>query len=149
MRTSDTTQRDTSSQKMQATISVDTKINKEPTNLWQWLAIGEAVIIVLLLFSVFLRKRQEYSSKHQALIDEAKAGEVDFKDVLSSAFHAEALYKKLIRVCHPDRFPKDIEPHKYEWGMDITARLGKAQHSFRQLRELQQEIEDKLKITIK
>lgn len=109
-------------------------------NLWMIIAIVELAIILLLL----LVKRKADDKRSTIKRQVMKEGEINFDNVIASSFGAEALYKELIKKCHPDRFAPDEE--KVAIANDLTERLGKYKHDITRLNELKEEAIVKLRI---
>lgn len=109
---------------------------------WMVVAIAEFVIIICVLFA----HRNKASKKRDIKRLVKKEGDINFANVIASSFGAEALYKELIRKCHPDRFAPDA--NKVAIANDITERLGKYKHDLNKLNELKQEAIHKLNINI-
>lgn len=51
------------------------------------------------LLAYFARKKEIRKAKKKVLEED-----IDFDNIVSSAFHAKKLYDELKAVCHPDRF---------------------------------------------
>ena len=51
------------------------------------------------LLAYFARKKEIRKTKKKVLEED-----IDFDNIVSSAFHAKKLYDELKTVCHPDRF---------------------------------------------
>lgn len=111
-------------------------------NWWMIIAIVELVIIVVLFMSKGKSDDKKRSIKKQI----REEGDINFGNVIASSFGAEALYKELIRKCHPDRFAPDDE--KVAIANDITERLGKFKHDLQKLNELKEEVVNKLNIKV-
>ncbi len=109
---------------------------------WMVVAIAEFVLIICVLFA----HRNKASKKRDIKRLVKKEGDINFANVIASSFGAEALYKELIRKCHPDRFAPDA--NKVAIANDITERLGKYKHDLNKLKELKQEAIYKLNIII-
>lgn len=109
---------------------------------WMVVAIAEFVLIICVLFA----HRNKASKKRDIKRLVKKEGNINFHNVIASSFGAEALYKELIRKCHPDRFAPDA--NKVAIANDITERLGKYKHDLNKLKELKQEAIYKLNIII-
>ena len=109
---------------------------------WMMIAIVELVIIVVLLFSKGKADDKKRSIKRQV----REEGDINFGNVIASSFGAEALYKELIRKCHPDRFAPDEK--KVAIANDISERLGKYKHDLKKLNELKEEAVNKLNIKL-
>lgn len=109
---------------------------------WMVVAIAEFVLIICVLFA----HRNRASKKRDIKRLVKKEGDINFANVIASSFGAEALYKELIRKCHPDRFAPDA--NKVAIANDITERLGKYKHDLNKLNELKQEAIHKLNIVV-
>lgn len=55
------------------------------------------------LLAYFARKKEIRRARKKVLEEQ-----IDFNNIVSSAFHAKELYDELKTVCHPDRF-QDVE----------------------------------------
>jgi len=111
-------------------------------NWWMVIAIIELIIIIALLFSKNKADSKKRSIKKQVM----EEGKIDYSNIIASSFGAEALYKELIRKCHPDRFASDEK--KVAIANDISERLGKYKHDLKKLNELKEEAITKLNISI-
>ena len=109
------------------------------TNWWMIISIVELVVI-LLSFYRFNNKRNRVKQRIK------NEGDIDFANIVDSAFGAERMYKKLIRQCHPDRFAPD--ENKMAIANDITERLGKSKNDLKELEILKAEAISKLNINI-
>ncbi|MCR5013777.1 MAG: hypothetical protein K6A28_03270 [Bacteroidales bacterium] len=112
-------------------------------NWWMLIAILEfALILFLLLFKRAKTDDQKKNIKRKVMAE----GDINNDNLINSMFNAEALYKALIRACHPDRFAPDEE--KVAIANDITERLGNHRHDMSKLNELKKEAIEKLNINI-
>lgn len=111
-------------------------------NWWMIIAIVELVVILILIFS----RRSGISPKDEIKHKVMNEGEIDFGNVINSAFASDELYKKLIRSCHPDRFPGDED--KIAIANDLSSRITKSQRDQKALKALKEEAEQKLNIHI-
>ncbi len=107
-------------------------------DVWFWIAIVEFVIIILLLFSKKDSKKSEIRKK---VLNE---GDIDFGNTIKSSFHAEPLYKELMRKCHPDLFAPDET--KMHIANEITMRISKNKNDLKELEKLREEAINKLNI---
>lgn len=114
------------------------------SNPWMWIAIIGMFIIVILLFVLLKKPKNKNRQIKEGILSE---GDIDFGNIMNSAFHAEALYKNLIKVCHPDRFAPDKA--KMEIATDISLQIGKNKYDVKALKELAEEAKCKLNIEIK
>ena len=123
---------------------VNQVMDSATTNIWMWVAILEIVIIVILLLKLCSKSFDKKAELKKKVMSE---GDIDFGNIINSSFNSEALYKKLMRVCHPDRFAPDDE--KVAIATDISLRLGKNKHDINVLKALAEEAKNKLNIDIK
>ena len=71
-------------------------------------------------------------------------GDIDFGNTIKSSFHAETLYKELMRKCHPDLFaPDEI---KMRVANEITMRISKNKNDLKELEKIKEEAINKLNI---
>lgn len=110
-------------------------------NWWLIVAIIEFLIIVFLLLS---RKKTNYDEISSIKKGVKSEGQINFDNLNKSFFHADALYKKLIVKCHPDRFAPDEE--KMKIATDISTRIGKYKNNYERLEALKEEAKNKLNI---
>lgn len=113
-------------------------------NWWMIIAIAELVLIIALL--IFRGKKKQVDKKSEIKRKVMNEGEIDFGNVINSAFASDELYKKLIRSCHPDRFPGDED--KIAIANDLSSRITKSQKDQKALKALKEEAEQKLNIHI-
>ena len=59
--------------------------------------------VVKRLLQYYARKKEIHKAREKILEEQ-----IDFDNIVSSAFHAKELYDELKTVCHPDRF-QDVE----------------------------------------
>lgn len=90
------------------------KINSNSSNFWHYIAFGEFLIILSLVFYIIYLKRRQTLSKFEKEILEAKNTDIDMDDLMLSINKSRELYKELSRKCHPDQhmnseFQKEIE----------------------------------------
>ena len=90
------------------------KINSNSINIWHYIAFGEFLIILSLVFYIIYLKRRQTLSKFEKEILEAKNTVIDMDDLMLSINKSRELYKELSRKCHPDQhmnseFQKEIE----------------------------------------
>lgn len=110
---------------------------KSEVNLWLWVAIIEAAIIVALLLVIAYKKSTFHKLKAEILSEQP-----DFNNLFDSVFNAERLYKELSRICHPDRFAPDKQ--KMEIANELFQRVAKNRNNIKMLQELKNEITQKL-----
>lgn len=126
-----------------ANVAAQTQSCGGSINWWMVISIIEFAVIVILLLG---RTTKHYDKRSRVKQQVKSEGDIDFGNIVNSAFGAEALYKELIRKCHPDRFAPDAE--KMAIANDITERLGKNKNDIKKLNELKVEAIDKLNINL-
>ena len=73
-------------------------------------------------------------------------GEVDFDNIVNSAFNSNKLYRDLIIKCHPDRFAPDES--KMQIANELSARLTQCQRDINALNAIKKEAIEKLNINL-
>ena len=111
-------------------------------NVWMIVAVIELLLIIILL----LAHGKKDSAKTEAKKRVLEEGDIDMKNIVTSAFNAEAVYKELIIKCHPDRFAPDET--KMEIADNLSKRITKSRHDLKTLDALRQEAKEKLNINI-
>lgn len=124
-------------------VAVQTQTDGGSFNWWMLISIVEFAVIIILLLGRVTKHEDKRSHIKQQVKSE---GDIDFGNIVNSAFGAEALYKELIRKCHPDRFAPDAD--KVAVANDITERLGKHKNDIKKLNELKVEAINKLNINL-
>lgn len=116
-------------------------------NIWLYIALVEAAIIIVLLWLVLKSNNIDSAALERERIKShvMKSGDIDFGNIIDSSFNATGLYDKLKVRCHPDRFPNDIEKQKL--ADNIFQEITKNRTNIRRLKELQSEAIDKLNIS--
>mgnify|MGYP000875003887 CR=1 FL=1 len=109
-------------------------------NIWLWIAFIE---FILILFLLFIRKKAE-SSSILKFKKEAKAGEIDFGNIINSSFHVKPLYDELKVKCHPDRFTDNAE--KNQIALELFQEISKTKTNYKKLVELKELAKQKLNI---
>lgn len=111
-------------------------------NVWMWLAIAELIVIFYLLFV-----RQKRNSKKKGKMkfkDDSLKENIDFENILKSAFNSIPLYDELKIKCHPDRFAPDEA--KSTIADSIFQEITKNKTNYKKLLELKEESKQKLNI---
>lgn len=119
------------------------------SNRWIWLVIVSVFVILLLIIIVLVHRRTKTKpvDNLDMLKQQAKEqGNVDFSNVINSAFNSKQLYDKLKVKCHPDRFP--LNPEKNAIANDIFQRIKKNEYNVEELEKLKDEAIEKLGISI-
>lgn len=113
-------------------------------NAWTIIAIVEFVIILVATYVI--HKKQNLSPKR--LVKKKVLSEnVDFGNILNSAFHAKALYDQLKVKCHPDKFVN--EPEKERIALELSQQISKNENNVKELQILKQRAIDELNINFK
>ena len=105
-------------------------------NLWFWIALAELIIIIFLLIP--RKKSASKAAKNKK--------DIDFGNIINSAFNSKSLYDKLKIRCHPDRFSGD--PEKEKIANELFEEISKHKTDLKKLQMLAQEAKEKLNITI-
>ena len=121
------------------------------SNSWIWIAIVSTSVILLLVVILLVHRRTKTKTKPVDNLDILKQqvreqGNVDFSNLINSAFNSKQLYDKLKVKCHPDRFPLDDE--KNAIANDIFQRIKQNEHNVDELNKLKEEAEEKLGVII-
>lgn len=112
------------------------------TNWWMWIAITELIIIIVLMFRG--RTNTDFEKKLAIKKKVVAEGEIDYANIVGSAFHAEPLYKELIINCHPDRFATDET--KRAIADELSLRIAENKNNYKRLCELKEEAKTRLNI---
>lgn len=114
-------------------------------NWWLWILAGILVLAVILFFPLRKKKYKPVITSVNPDTDTSK--EIDFKNIVKSAFHAKALYDELKIKCHPDRFPTD--PQKNAIAERLFQEIAKNKNNIKRLNELKEEAIQTLNINFK
>jgi hypothetical protein len=91
----------------------------------------------------FFRKRKD--PENDALIEKIKEEQIDMQNIFSNISNRtkiEVLYKELCKLCHPDRFEKDLE--KQRLAKELFDRLQSSKTDYNRLLELKTIINEQL-----
>lgn len=91
----------------------------------------------------FFRKRKD--PKHDALIEKIKEEQIDMQNIFSNISNRakiEDLYKELCKLCHPDRFEKELE--KQRLAKELFDRVQSSKTDYNRLLELKDIINEQL-----
>lgn len=111
-------------------------------NKWLILASIEFLIIILLIMK--LRNKKGVDNLENEIL-KSKGTSINMNDIMNNINLAPSLYKKLSRVCHPDRFAgTDFETTAKE----IFQEVQQAENNHAKLCDLKIQIEQKLNLTI-
>ncbi|MDE5609581.1 MAG: hypothetical protein K2I66_04255 [Bacteroidales bacterium] len=113
-------------------------------NAWTIIAIIEFVIILVVTYVI--HKKQNLSPK-RLVKKKALSENVDFDNIVNSAFHAKALYDQLKVKCHPDRFVN--EPARERLALELSQQISKNKNNVRELQIIKQRAIDELNINFK
>ena len=126
---------------MQSLIDATKCIDCWSLNYWTVVAFGE--LVLLLFFIAFNAGRKKMITRNVLRND--KKIEIDFSNLVTSAFHSDELYDELKKKCHPDRFPNDCQ--KNIIANDIFQELSRSRNDYGKLIELKNRAVDELGIT--
>lgn len=112
------------------------------------MSIIVAIALLLITIVIYLiykgTKKSSIRNTKSKILNE---GTIDFNNVIDSSFKAKALYDKLKRVCHPDKFAKnDILTQK---ATEIFSLMVRNKHNYSELLKLKEIAEKELNINIK
>ena len=120
------------------------------SNIWKTISI----ILMILCFVeliIILDKRHKSviqpSSKDKLRQQVREDGDIDFENIMNSAFQSDQLYHELIRRCHPDLFATDS--FKQHIANDLSQRITQNKVNYKVLQDLKKEAEEKLNIQFK
>lgn len=126
---------------------------KEST-YWLWFAICEFLIILILIIIVIKLYRKLKDNQNLAFSDvdknefkkRMKHSSVDMDGLMNSINNSKSLYKKLSRVCHPDRF---VNTNKHKKSEEIFQELSNSKRDFKKLEALKERAKKELNIKLK
>ena len=75
----------------------------ETLNHYKWIIVSGLELIVILILLIRLRKLKRSNPEEQE-IRKSKGSNIDMDEMMKNIHLSNELYKKLSRVCHPDRF---------------------------------------------
>lgn len=127
---------------LQMSNKVANKVAEESASIdyWKWLAIGEFLIIAILI----LKKKRNNKLKVK---EEHLSREVDFDNIINSSFNSIQIYNELKVKCHPDRFVKNEDKKKI--ANQLFQEITKNKSNAKRLIELKEEAINKLNINFK
>lgn len=91
----------------------------------------------------FFRKKKD--PKHDDLIEKMKEEQVDLQNIFSNISNRtkiEYLYKELCKLCHPDKFEKDLK--KKRLAKELFDRVQSSKTDYNRLLELKEIINEQL-----
>jgi hypothetical protein len=115
-------------------------INKFIDAIWMLVAILEFLIIIYL---IVFKSRKGVDSK---LKKDVMENDVDFNNLINSAFNSDKIWDQLRKKCHPDRFGGDEKKTKIAG--EIQAEINKNKNNVKVLQELKLRAENELGIKI-
>ena len=115
-------------------------------NLWLLISIAEAVVILILFYKNKSIKKENFITNNFKELKTAKNAEIDMNDLMDSINSSKALYKKLSRVCHPDKFQDEILK---ETADKIFQEISRHKRNHKKLLELKLRAENELSINFK
>lgn len=129
-------------------ISMENLQNMNSINLWFWISIAEFILLLILCIQCLNRSQtnKEQKNEWQKFRKESLKDNVDFDNIINSSFHAAELYDRLKVICHPDRFPLDMDKNRI--AENLFQEIEKNKNNISRLKELQQEASDKLGVNI-
>lgn len=110
-------------------------------NGWTLLAVAELLAVIVL---VFLTQKKEIPSGSRAAKKKIISADVDFGNIVNSAFHAERLYNSMKAKVHPDKFATDEK--KCAAALDIFQQMTKYRTDMKKLEELKRRAIDELDV---
>lgn len=131
---------------------VDTLVQKTtivgiPDMWFYWGLIGLVIVGIVVYF--FLRKKKVLTEEELAkrkLKEQYRKVKMDGRNVVDDIFNSKPLYDALMRKCHPDRFPKDVQ--KRELATMLMQEVTKNRTNVKRLTELKEQAKKELGITI-
>jgi len=111
-------------------------------NIWTIIAVAELLVLIILL--VRNNNRHFFDAKGITEREQSGKNEIDFDNILNSAFHSNEIYEQLKKKCHPDRFEPDEK--KVAIAQEIFQLAGKNKHDIKTLMLLKKRAEDELNI---
>ena len=113
------------------------------SNVWFWIALIEFLIIMLsVIISIRDKNKKWEKLKFKQGISDSNT---EFIFPIGDMFRAPEMYKKLMRVCHPDRF---IDETKKNAAEELCMLIGKNQYNVTEMERLGKLAEEKLEIKI-
>lgn len=91
----------------------------------------------------FFKKKKDLD--HDAFIEKMKEEQIDMQNIFSNISNRtkiEVLYKELCKLCHPDKFEKDLE--KQRLAKEIFDRVQSSKTDYNRLLELKEIINEQL-----
>lgn len=129
-----------------STLTIIQQTKSIDTNTQEYILVSAIVVITILLIYCIYRKfvSSDTQKTKSKILNE---GNIDFSNVIDSSFKAKALYDKLKKVCHPDKFAKD-EALTIK-STEIFSLIVKNKHNYNELLRLKERAKKELNIHIK
>lgn len=112
--------------------AINTFIFSFDSHVWMFIALFEGVCIITLL--LILLSHNKHTEIQKRFKEEAKKGDVDYNNIITSSFHAEDLYNKLKKACHPDKFTSN--PELMTKANDLFQQITQNKYDWEKLQEL-------------
>jgi hypothetical protein len=130
----------------QDTVSVAANSLSSPVwkSIWFWLSIIQFVMIISIIRHYQKKIRDLANDALGMDLHNAKSKDINMDDLMQSIAGARELYKKLSKVCHPDRF---INDERHPIAEDLFAEITKHQRNFKKLQELQVRAQQEMNLT--
>ena len=114
--------------------------------IWPLIAITELVIICYLLYGkYYVNSKKHVKTKGELDIEDYKKSKIDMNGLMNSINKSKSLYKKLSRVCHPDRF---INSNKRALAEELFKEITRNKRDYEKLEELKERASQELGINI-
>lgn len=110
-----------------------------------WTIVAGVELLLIILIIAFKRRKMS-TDKMRTLKRGIASEEVDFDNILNSAFNSGALYDKLKVKCHPDRFSSD--DIKNAVANELFQEITKNKNNLKKLQELKERAKTELGIDI-
>ena len=116
----------------------------ETLNHYKWIILSGLELLVILYLSFRLRKSKR-SNPEEIEIKKSKGSSIDMDEMMKNIHLSNELYKKLSRVCHPDRF---AGTPLTELANEIFQEVQQSSKNYAQLLLLQDRITNELQIKV-
>ena len=119
---------------------------KKMNTLFQnkWLIVSSIELIVILFLIIKLRKKKNENTIDKEILKSKKTS-INMSDIMKDINLAPSLYKKLSRVCHPDRFAGTVFENTAN---SLFQEVQQAENNYSMLCELKNRIEQELNLII-
>lgn len=128
--------------------SASTVIPGTETNSWEMISLALIVALIIVAITIVITKRHKTHKNNIPINNLRKQvnqdGDIDFGNIMNSAFLSKALYDELKVKCHPDRFVSD--PIKQQLADDLFQRVTQNKVNYKVLLELKKKAEETLNI---